>query len=70
MGVLSVVQHVAGRETVKPVWENELGGLTFEVGTGSERRFIKWAPVGSGMDLQAEVARLRWAAAFIRVPLV
>jgi len=68
--VPSVIQQIAGRETVRPVWENDLGGLTFEVGTGSALRFIKWAPVGSGMDLQAEVVRLQWAAAFIRVPRV
>jgi kanamycin kinase len=65
----SAVKEAAAGETVRPVWENEVGGLTFAVGT-LERRFIKWAPTGSGIDLIAEAARLRWAAGFTRVPLV
>jgi aminoglycoside phosphotransferase len=52
------------------VWENELGGLTFEVKKGIERLFIKWAPHQSGLDHAAEAARLEWAGAFARVPQV
>jgi len=54
---------------VWPVWENEAGGLTFAIGT-LRRSFIKWAPPGSGIDLAAEAARLRWAAIFTAVPMV
>lgn len=62
----SVEAVVAGR-SVTPVWENELGGLTFEVGAaGSERYFLKWAPAGSGIDLAREAARMSWAIRFIR----
>jgi kanamycin kinase len=31
---------------------------------------VKWAPVGSGLSLGDEIARLRWAAPFLRVPAV
>jgi kanamycin kinase len=56
---------------VRAVWRNETGGLTFQVGAGvgDAREFVKWTPVGS-VDLGAEVARLRWAVAFVAVPEV
>jgi len=65
----SLVAMVGGR-TKRTVWRNELGGLTFEVGAGSDRFFVKWAPVGSGLDLTAEEERLVWAAPYVRVPAV
>jgi kanamycin kinase len=62
------VLALAGNEPVTLVWVNELGGLTFEIGAGRQRRFAKWAPTGSGLDLAAEAARLRWAARHTPVP--
>lgn len=54
---------------MRPVWRNERGGLTFALGGGGERRrFVKWAPAGSGIDFAAEAERLRWAGAFVAVP--
>ncbi len=50
-----------------PVWRNDAGGVVFEV-TAGQRRFVKWAPAGSGIDLGAEAERLSWAAAHARVP--
>ncbi len=41
------------------VWQNELGGLTFVAGD----RYLKWNPLSSGIDLEAERARLVWARA-------
>lgn len=64
-----VVDLARGRE-VRPVWLNELGGLTFEVGAGDDRCFVKWAPAASGLDLAAEAARMAWARAFSPVPEV
>ncbi|MEU9453682.1 aminoglycoside 3'-phosphotransferase [Streptomyces sp. NPDC048277] len=64
-----VAELAAGRPT-RAVWKNELGGLTFQIGLGDTRQFVKWAPVGSGLDLAAEVARLRWAVGFTVVPRV
>jgi aminoglycoside phosphotransferase len=58
---------VAGRQ-IRLVWQNELGGLTFEVGAGADRSFVKWTPTGSGIDLGDEVARLAWAGLFTPVP--
>jgi len=58
----------AGAERLRAVWANELGGATFEIGAGARRRFVKWAPSGSGIDLAAEAARMAWAAAFTPVP--
>jgi kanamycin kinase len=66
-----IVEYAGGRP-VRAVWRNEVGGLTFQVGAGvgDGREFVKWTPVGSGVDLAAEVARLRWAAGFVTVPEV
>jgi kanamycin kinase len=61
---------LAGRDRLRPVWRNELGGLTFEIVGPGGRRFAKWAPAGSGLDLTPEVLRLRWAARFTPVPRV
>ena len=61
---------LAGGDRVRPVWRNELGGLTFEITGSAGRRFAKWAPAGSGLDLAPEVPRLRWAATFSPVPRV
>jgi aminoglycoside phosphotransferase len=62
------VLALAGDDPVTLVWVNELDGLTFALGTGRRRRFVKWAPAGSGLDLAAEAARLRWAVRYTPVP--
>jgi kanamycin kinase len=66
--VPAAVTAVAGDRTVAPVWANDAGGLTFEVGKGADRCFIKWSPAGSGIDLAAEAARMAWARRFHPVP--
>jgi aminoglycoside phosphotransferase len=64
------VLAVADGRPVRPVWVNDLGGITFEIGADGQRRFVKWTPAGSGIDLAAEAARMRWAVAFTSVPRV
>jgi aminoglycoside phosphotransferase len=64
------VAAVAAGRPARQVWQNEVGGRTFEVGTGCDRCFVKWTPAASGIDLAAEAARLSWAVAFITVPRV
>lgn len=65
-----IVETVAAGRTWRIVWENELGGLTFELGAGQDRCFLKWTPAGNGIDLAAEAARLTWASSLIPVPRV
>lgn len=65
----SVVSLAKGRP-LRPVWRNELGGLTFEIGTETGRWFVKWAPAACGLDLHREMSRLRWAVRFTPVPRV
>lgn len=65
----TAVEALARGCPVRAVWENALGGLTFEV-EGAERFFVKWTPAASGLDLDAEAARLSWAVAFTCVPRV
>jgi kanamycin kinase len=68
MPVPAPVQAVAAGRPARGVWENQLGGLTFEVGAGADRCFVKWSPAASGIDLAAEAARLSWAVSFTPVP--
>jgi kanamycin kinase len=68
--VPAAVRSLARGESLREVWANEVGGITFEVAGGPRRRFIKWVPVGSGLDLGSEVARLNWVANFTSVPRV
>jgi kanamycin kinase len=68
--VPTAIRALAGAEILRAVWENQAGGITFEVAGGPRRRFIKWAPVGSGLDLRPEVARLNWVGVFTSVPRV
>lgn len=63
----AAVRRIAAGAELTLVWENAYGGLTYRVG---ERCYLKWAPIGSGIELAAEAARLRWAAAFTSVPPV
>ncbi|HUP72143.1 MAG TPA: aminoglycoside 3'-phosphotransferase [Acidimicrobiales bacterium] len=65
-----LVSELAGGRDLQVVWRNELGGLTFVLGHGDERCFVKWASSGSGLDCVAEAARLMWLAPFSRVPRV
>jgi aminoglycoside phosphotransferase len=64
------VRTLADGAPVRPVWVNELGGITFDVGARRHRRFVKWMPLGAGIDLGCEAERLRWARAFVTVPQV
>jgi len=68
--VPAAVEDLADGRPIRAVWENQIGGLTFEVGSGAGRWFVKWAPAGSGADLRAEARRIAWAGAFTEVPEV
>ncbi|MGW4384382.1 phosphotransferase [Kitasatospora sp. NPDC004531] len=63
------IAELARGARLLPVWRNELGGTTFHL-DGDGGRYVKWAPAGSGADLDAEAERLRWAQAFTTVPEV
>ena len=61
------VLAIAVGQPLRPVWRNELGGLTYQIGAGP---YVKWAARGSGLDLAREAERLVWAAPFTPVPEV
>ena len=68
--VPDVVRSLSAGHELVPVWENEAGGLTYRFTIGDECRYVKWSPLGNGIDLRGEVARLLWAAPYTRVPEV
>ena len=63
------VRHVVGDAATRCVWWNESGGRTFELLT-TPRRFLKWSPTSTGIDLGREVVRLAWLAGRVTVPEV
>ncbi|CAM4389650.1 Aminoglycoside 3'-phosphotransferase [Mycobacterium basiliense] len=65
--VPAVVRRLAAGRAVRAIWTNELGGVTFRVGSGTE--FIKVARPGT-FDFADEARRLRWAIQYITVPKV
>ena len=68
--VPEIVDCIAGGRPVVAVWVNELGGVTFQVGSGAAREFVKVSPPAWSQHLVAERDRLRWAARYVRVPRV
>lgn len=66
IAVPAAVRRLAGTDPIRPVWANEIGGLTFALAAD---RYVKWTPSGSA-DLAAERDRLRWAGRFTPVPRV
>jgi kanamycin kinase len=66
----SVVDRLARARPVQLVWENEMGGRTFQLGVGPEREFAKWMPPRHATSLEAERVRLAWAERHVTVPRV
>ena len=63
-----IVGQLAAGRGAEGVWRNSLGGITFQLGSGPGREFLKWAP--PGVDLTAEIRRLEWAVRYAAVPRV
>ncbi|WP_299034586.1 aminoglycoside 3'-phosphotransferase [uncultured Pseudokineococcus sp.] len=65
-----VRRTLPGRELV-PVWVNQVGGTTWRAeDAAGPGLHAKWAPAGSGLDLDAEAERLGWLAGRTPVPAV
>jgi kanamycin kinase len=68
--VPDVVSRIAVGRPAHPTWANEIGGLTFQIGDGIGREFVKVAPPHPEIDLHREAAKLCWAASYLAVPEV
>ena len=64
------VARISRGGSVRPVWQNALGGTTYELTDGASRSFLKWAPAESPIDLSEERHRLEWAVRYASVPMV
>ncbi len=64
--VPDIVRELAPDREAQLEWRNELGGLTFRV----DDRFVKWNPLGNGIDLERERVRLEWLAGRHPAPAV
>jgi kanamycin kinase len=71
--VPTVVSRLADGRSVRAVWVNGEGGVTFRVGSDipgiAGREFIKVAKANTA-DFAREARRLRWAARYLPVPQV
>jgi kanamycin kinase len=65
-----VVTDLAEGRAVTAVWVNELGGVTFAIGSGPTAEYVKTYPDAVAHLLADEVPRLRWACAYTPVPVV
>lgn len=76
MAVPPVVESLARRRPVRPLWRNDAGGTTFAIGAPGTGILVKWHPAPSDaahrwpVDLEAERIRLEWLAPHVRVPAV
>ncbi|TDE90848.1 aminoglycoside 3'-phosphotransferase [Occultella glacieicola] len=61
------VRRLAGDARLTPVWRNGLGGVTFRTDDG---RYLKYGPKNAETSMEAEAARLVWAASYTAVPRV
>ena len=68
--VPEIVDCIAAGRPVVAVWVNELGGVTFQVGSGAKREFVKVSPPAWSHHIVAERDRLEWAGAYAEVPRV
>ena len=63
-----------GSALLRPVWRNEVGGLTFSVASGGAGHpvdfYAKWNPAASGESLADEAERLQWVLGRHPAPIV
>ena len=60
------VLEFAGDLVPELIWQNEVGGLTYRLGS----RYLKWNPRATGIDLAREAARLEWISVRHPAPTV
>jgi aminoglycoside phosphotransferase len=70
VAVPETVRLAARGQPIRLVWRNAMEGLTFEVGKGATRYFVKWTPPAAGPSAADEAARMAWLASYSRVPRV
>jgi kanamycin kinase len=72
VAVPAAIATLSGGDRLVPVWQNQLGGLTFRLDSGDDRvRYAKWVATGTPeIDLAGEAERLRWAQGHVPVPRV
>lgn len=70
VAIPGVVARLASGRPILPVWDNEIGGHTFQIGTGSDRQFVKVSPPHPGVNLRTEAEKLTWAGRYTPVPTV
>ncbi|MFJ6415872.1 aminoglycoside 3'-phosphotransferase [Paeniglutamicibacter sp. NPDC091659] len=63
---------LAQGDSVRPVWVNGVGGMTFRMAEGTAReRYVKYAAAGTPeSDFAREAERMEWAGRFSPVPEV
>lgn len=68
--VPAAVRTFASGAPLTPVWQNEVGGLTYRVDAPGGAAFVKWDPHGSIESLADERERAEWLAGRFPAPRV
>ncbi|MBA0047461.1 aminoglycoside 3'-phosphotransferase [Mycobacterium sp. NPDC050853] len=70
VAIPEIVSQLAAGRSILPVWNNEIGGRTFQIGDGPSREFVKVSAPHPEIDLQAEAEKLTWTSQYMTVPVV
>lgn len=62
-----VLELAAGRP-VEPVWRNQIGGVTFRLGTGAATEYLKVGPPHPEHEPVSDAERLAWVGTYVVAP--
>lgn len=65
-----MVAKIAAGDSIRLVWENDLGGRTYRLDRADHTEYVKWAPDHPEIDLELEALKLAWAGQYVSVPEV
>ncbi|HRA06679.1 MAG TPA: phosphotransferase [Propionicimonas sp.] len=64
--VPAVITELAAGRAIRPIWRNEIGGVTFQLDGGAE--YVKYGPPHPEFRPDDEWARLTWVGQFVNAP--
>ena len=67
--VPALVTRLADGRTVEPVWRNEIGGVTFRLGSGTSVDYVKVGPPHPEHSPASDAERLAWVGTYVVAPV-
>lgn len=66
--VPALVTRLASGRELEPVWRNEIGGVTFRLGSGTSVDYVKVGPPHPEHNPASDTERLAWVGAYVVAP--